>query len=69
MSRYTIDIHQDQAHCIEGPQWGSDTAFGFYSRVAFDTKEEAEKALEIANAAYRAGRADLQQEIKNSLSI
>jgi len=67
--KYVIDIHQDKAHCIKGPQWGPDTAFGFHSRVAFDTKEEAEKALEIANAAYRAGRKDLQKEIKDSLSI
>jgi hypothetical protein len=70
MNKYTVDhIHNSKPYCIDGPQIGPDTSFGFYSTITFDNIEDAQKAAQIANAAYRAGRIELQNEIKCLLSI
>jgi hypothetical protein len=68
-SPYTRGIHHEANHAIKGPSVGPDAFTGFRSSITFDTQEEVDKAILVANAAYRAGRYQLQQEIKKSLSL
>lgn len=54
---------------VSGPSIGPDIAINPNGSVKFGSREEAVKAVEIANAAYRAGVFNTQRKIRESLGI
>lgn len=60
-------LRDGRYHSIHGPSVGPDTVFGYYASLAFKTEGEAMRMAELANAAFRAGRRSVQDEINKAL--
>lgn len=62
--------HEPDLHCVDGPGSG----MGYYAHtlwphLSMETKEEAERAAEIANIAYDEGYKHAQADIRKALGL
>ena len=70
MKKYYVTYYGENTNkfSVSGPCVGPDASIGKWACVYFDKKEDAEKAALIADAAYRAGRRNLQDQLKECLT-
>ena len=54
---------------IDGPNDGEFSFFGKYEHLRFDTEEQCQAAVDVANIAFKYGRLDAQYDIKRVLGI